>query len=128
MVTVKFYEISRDRALVALERKINLKLRGDGLAGCSVRLFRTQDDRVGYSAQVSQVAPSAEGKRVLDAIHRAVCEATGYKRGRPPAKPTRQVKCRVTEDVYRKLVLEAKRQETTPSTLVARFVSRRVSR
>lgn len=127
MVDVQFFEIRRDRTLATLERGINRKLRAAGLEGCSVKLFRTDDGRVGYSAQVSQVSPSAEGRRTLDVIHRAVCEATGYKRGRPPAEPTHQVKCRVTENVYRKLLCKARKQAVTPSTLVAQLVEQQMS-
>ncbi|GEM_PF-5325462 len=83
MVNVSFYEMGRDRNLASVEKRINGKLRSAGLEGCSVKLFRTQDGEIEYSAQVSQVLPTAEGRRALETIHRTVCELTGYKRGRP---------------------------------------------
>lgn len=127
MVNVQVYEIRRDPKLASTERRVNRVLRAAGLQGCSVKLFRTQDGRIGYSAQISQVLPSAEGRRALDVIHRAVCAATGYQRGRPAGVPTHQVKCRLGDQVYKKLVREAKKRDLTPSSLVADLVSQKLS-
>lgn len=74
MVNVQVYEIRRDRKLAAVEIRINRRLEADGVKGVSVRLFRTQDGAIGCSAHVSPL-PSAERRRVLDAIQSAVGEA-----------------------------------------------------
>lgn len=127
MVNVHVYEIRRDRMLAAVEKRINRRLAVEGVKGASVRLFRTQDGEVGYSAQVSHLLPSAEGRRALDAIHRAVCEATGYKRGRPTAGRTHQVKCRLGDTVYQKVVREAKKRSLTPAGFVASVVTEKMT-
>ncbi len=127
MVNVHVYEIRPDPKLAALERRINRRLEAEGVNGASVKLFRTQDGEIGYSAQVSQLLPSAEGRRDLDAIHRAVCEATGYKRGRPPGGRTHQVKCRLGETVYQKVVREAKKRSLTPARFVASLVNEKMT-
>lgn len=127
MVDVHVYEIRRDRKLAAAEKRINRKIEAEGLKETSVRLFRTRDGEIGYSAQVSRLLPSAEGRRALDVIHRAVCEATGYKRGRPPGGRTHQVKCRLGDTVYQRVVREAKKRSLTPASFVANLVAKKMT-
>lgn len=115
---VRFLEFESDAGLRALEKRVVA-----GLEGVSVRLFRDVEGRLGYSARVSA---SATGKRALDLVHRRVCEAAGVRRGRPPAEPTRQVKCRVPESVYRRLVAESRRRRVTPSALLKEWLMRRM--
>ena len=126
MVTVRHYDLAKPKDLKAIEARIKRELKKQGLAGTDVSLFRTQDGKVGYSARVEQVLPAAENRRALELVHRIVCKAIGYKRGRPPGEPTRQVKCRVPARVYRKLVREAKKRSVSPSGLVAELVERQI--
>lgn len=123
MSKVKFMELESTSRLRTLEKKIASALAGKGYPGLSVRLFQDQAGRIGYSAQV---VASAGGKRALDLIHRMVCDLTGVKRGRPPAEPTHQVKCRIPESTYRRLLAESKRRKSTPSTLLREWLEKHV--
>lgn len=118
MSRVRFLEIESDPRLRALEKKVVA-----GLDGVAVRLFRDAEGRLGYSARVSA---SATGKKALDLVHRRVCEAAGVRRGRPPVEPTRQVKCRVPESVYQRLLAESRRRRVTPSALLKEWLMRRM--
>jgi hypothetical protein len=123
MSKVQFMELGSNSRLRALEKKIVAALEKGGCSGISLRLFQDQLGKVGYSVQV--VTPSA-GKKGLDLVHRLVCEFTGHKRGRPPSEPTHQVKCRIRESTYQRLVAESKRRRTTPSTLLKEWLEKHV--
>ena len=122
MSKVSFYELSSTKQLLAIQKNINEELRSKGHTA-SVKLFQNQDGQIGYS--VTQI-PAAGGKRILDFIQRTVCEAVGYKRGRPPSQPTRQVKCRLPEPIYKKLEREAKRRKISPSNLLSELAREHV--
>ena len=126
MVAVRVIELSRSSSLKAVESRINGVLRAQGHAGSAVRLFRTQDGQIGYTATLAQVVPGAGGRKAFDDLHRTISRQLGWRRGRPAGIPTRQVKCRVPEPVYRKLLREARRQHVTPSSLAAELVARQV--
>ena len=119
MSRVRFLELESDPSLRGLEKKVVAGLP----PGISLRLFRDAEGQIGYAARVSA---SSAGKKALDQIHRRVCELAGVRRGRPPAEPTRQVKCRVPESVYQRLVTESRRRHTTPSTLLKEWLVHRV--
>ena len=123
MSRVKFMELETNSKLRALEKKVAGALGKGGYPGLSVRLFQDQAGKMGYSVQV---VASAGGKKALDLIHRLVCELAGYKRGRPPLEPTHQVKCRIPESTYRRLLEESKRRKTTPSTLLKEWLVKHV--
>ena len=123
MSRVTFYEITSSKELRRIERRINGELSSLMKKPPSVRLFLANGGKVGFSIEGVAVL---KGKQVLDRIHRTVTEALGYRRGRPPSKPTHQVKCRVPEDVYQRLVLKARRKGTTPSKLLFELVNRDV--
>jgi hypothetical protein len=118
MSRVRFLELDSDPRLRRLEKRVV-----EGLSGVTVRLFRDATGQIGYAAQVSA---SAAGKKALDQIHRRVCELAGVRRGRPPAEPTRQVKCRVPESVYQRLVAESRRRRVSPSALLKEWLLQRV--
>ena len=126
MVKVQFCELSRPKGLKETEKRINEALRAQGLAGCEISLFQSQDGKIGYTAKVAQVIPSAGGRKAFDAVHKAVCQALDYRRGRPAGVPTHQVKCRVPEPVYQRLIREAQKRHVTPSSLVSELVARQV--
>ena len=44
--------------------------------------------------------------------------------GRPPAEPTHQVKCRIRESTYQRLLAESKKRRTTPSTLLKEWLEK----
>ncbi len=119
MSRVQFMELDANPKLRAMEKKVSSALAKQGLSDLSVNLFRDQAGRIGYSVQV---VASARGKQALDLVHRLVCELTGYKRGRPPSEPTRQVKCRIPERTYQRLLKESRRRKTTPSTLLKEWL------
>lgn len=120
MSKVKFYELGRTREIARLEARINNEIKARRAAGASVRLFRTSDGQVGYSAQGM---PSGQGRRVLDIVHQAVCRVLGIRRGRPAGVPTRQVKCRVPEEAYQKLMQEAGKRHLVPSRLAGEMLT-----
>lgn len=120
MSKVKFYELKRTSELARLEARINNELKARGAAGASVRLFRTSDGQVGYSANG---VPSTQGRRVLDLVHRAVCQVLGLRRGRPAGAPTHQVKCRVPEEAYQRLTQEAMKRHLVPSRLAGELLT-----
>jgi hypothetical protein len=123
MSRAKFMELESSATLRALERKIAASLTRQGHPGLAVRLFQDRAGKIGYSVQV---LASTGGKKALDLIHRLVCDLTGYKRGRPPSEPTHQVKCRIPESIYRRLLEESKRRKTTPSTLLKEWLVKHV--
>lgn len=123
MSKVKFYELKRNRDLARLEAQINNKLKVRAAAGASVRLFRTSDGQVGYSANG---LPSRQGRKVLDLVHRAVCRVLGLTRGRPVGVPTHQVKCRVPEESYQRLMQEARKRHLVPSCLAGKLLTQRI--
>lgn len=123
MSRVRFMELESNAKLRALEKKIATSLNREEFSGLSVRLFQDQNGKVGYSVQV--VASSA-GKKSLDLVHRLVCDLTGYKRGRPPSEPTHQVKCRIPERTYQRLLAESRKRRTTPSTLLKEWLEKHV--
>ena len=123
MSRVRFFELRRNPKLDELERKVRQKLRAQDLKGVAVRLFQDGEERIGYS---TQIVATVGGKKILDRVHQIVCEAIGFKRGRPPEEPTHQVKCRIPESAYRALVRESKRRKTTPSTLLREWVVKHV--
>ena len=106
MSRARFMELETNSKLRALEKKIATAL-GKEYPGLSVRLFQDQGGKVGYSVQV---VASKGGKKALDRVHRLVCDLTGYRRGRPPSEPTHQVKCRIPESTYRRLLAESKKR------------------
>jgi len=122
MSKVKFYEFEKSRELTRLEALINNEIKVRGAAGASVRLFRTSEGQVGYSAHG---LPSRQGRRVLDIVHRAVCRGLGLVRGRPVGAPTRQVKCRVPEIAYQRLMREARKRRLVPSRLAGELLTQR---
>lgn len=123
MSRVKFMELESNAKLLALEKKIAAALDKEGRSGLAVRLFQDQAGKIGYSVQV---VASSGGKKALDFVHRLVCDLTGYKRGRPPSEPTHQVKCRIPESTYQRLLAESKRKKTTPSTLLKEWLEKHV--
>jgi hypothetical protein len=122
MSRVKFMEVETAPKLRAIEKKIADRLSKE-CPGMYVRLFQDQAGKIGYSIQV---VASKGGKRALDLVHRLVCDMTGYKRGRPPSEPTHQVKCRIPESTYRRLLAESKKLNTTPSTLLKKWLVKHV--
>jgi hypothetical protein len=112
-------ELETNPQLRAIEKKVSSALAKQGLSEMSVSLFQDQTGRIGYSVQV---VASSGGKWALDLVHRLVCELTGYKRGRPPSEPTHQVKCRIPERTYRRLLEESRKRKTTPSTLLKEWL------
>jgi hypothetical protein len=127
MVNVKVLELSRGRELRVIEKRINEDLKRHGLKDASVALFRTDDGEIGYSARVAHVLPASGSRKALEVIHRVVCRAIGYKRGRPPGEPSHQVKCRVPEGVYQRLVRAAKKRDVTPSSLLAELAEQELA-
>jgi len=123
MSRVKFMELETNPKLRDLERKIAAALGKAGHSGLSVRLFQDQAGKIGYSVQV---VASTGGKKALDLIHRLVCDLTGYKRGRPPSEPTHQVKCRIPESTYQRLLAESRRRKTSPSSLLREWLEKHV--
>ena len=123
MSRVQFMELRSNSRLRALEKKIMAALEKEGASGISLRLFQDQHGKIGYSVQV---LASLAGKKVIDQVHRLVCEVSGYKRGRPPAEPTHQVKCRIRESTYQRLLAESKKRRTTPSTLLKEWLEKHV--
>jgi hypothetical protein len=123
MSKVRFLELETHPRLRAMEKKIAAALDKQGLSGMSVRLFQDKTGKIGYSVQV---AASSGRKKALDLIHRLVCEMTGYKRGRPPSEPTHQVKCRIPERTYQRLLAESRRRKTSPSTLLREWLEKHV--
>lgn len=123
MSRVKFMELESNSNLRELEKKIAAILGKEGYPGLSVRLFQDQTGNVGYSVQI---VASSGGKKALDLVHRLVCDLVGYKRGRPPAEPTHQVKCRIRESTYQRLLAESKKRKTTPSTLLKEWLEKHV--
>jgi hypothetical protein len=119
---VRFYEPRADRSLLPQERRINLRLRSRGLGSIRVRLFRSGKE-LGYAIDR---LPASAGRQVLEEVYRTVTEVLGRRRGRPPGEPTHQMKLRVRESVFRKLLDEARRKKTTPSGLVGDLVERHV--
>jgi len=124
MSKVKFYKLERTSELVRLEAKINNELKVRGASGASVRLFRTSDGQIGYSANG---LPASQGRKVLDLVHRAVCHVLGFIRGRPVGAPTHQVKCRMPEEAYQRLILEARKRHIVPSRLAGDILTQRLS-
>ena len=106
-----------------LEKRIAATLEKERCLGISVRLFQDQTGSLGYSVQV---AASSAGKKALDLVHRLVCDLAGYKRGRPAQEPTHQVKCRIRESTYQRLLAESKKRRTTPSTLLKEWLEKHV--
>lgn len=126
MTKVHLYELTRPKSLEKIEKAINEELRTHVDHPPVVRLLQTADGQIGYS---TQIIPSKGGRKVLELIHQLVCRAAGYKRGRPPAAaPTHQVKCRVPDRVYQKLIRQAAKRHVTPSRLAGEFVTRQVER
>jgi hypothetical protein len=123
MSKVKFMELESSPKLRALERKIAAALDRERHPGLAVRLFQDQTGKIGYSVQI---VASSGGKKALDRVHRLVCEMTGFKRGRPPSEATHQVKCRIPESVYQRLLEESKKRKTTPSTLLKEWLVKHV--
>ena len=122
MGKVKFYELERTSELVKLEARVNNELKVRGASGASVRLFRTSDGQVGYSANG---LPASQGRKVLDLVHRAVCHVLGFIRGRPVGAPTHQVKCRIPEEAYQRLMQEARKRHLVPSHLAGEMLTQR---
>jgi len=124
MAKVRFYELSPAKELLAIQEKINGQLEAEGYTA-TVKLMRDRSGNVGYS--IDGVTP-AGGKKILEAIHRIVCAALGCVRGRPRAEePTRQVKCRLPESVYRRLEKAAKKRDMTTSRLLAELATKHVA-
>jgi hypothetical protein len=122
MSSVNFMELESNAKLRALEKQVAAMLTKE-CPGMSVRLFQDQTGKIGYSVQV---IASQGSKKALDLVHRLVCDMTGYKRGRPPSEPTHQVKCRIPESTYRRLLAESKKRKTTPSTLLKEWLVKHV--
>lgn len=120
MSKVKFYELERTDDLMKLEARINNEIKVRGANGASTRLFRTSDGQVGYCANG---LPASQGRRVLDIVHRSVCCVLGLTRGRPFKAPTHQVKCRVPEEAYKKLMREAGKKRLVPSRLAGELLT-----
>ncbi|MBI4738809.1 hypothetical protein HY772_04570 [Candidatus Woesearchaeota archaeon] len=123
MSKVKFYELERNDELAKIEARINNEINVKGADGASVRLFRTSDGQIGYSANG---LPARQGRRVLDIVHRSVCQVIGTTRGRPFKAPTHQVKCRVPEKAYQRLMQEAKKMHLVPSRLAGEMLTQRL--
>lgn len=124
MAKVTFHELSSSIDLHAVERVVNTRLADAGFT-VTVRLFRSQQGDVGYSASP---IPAAGGKRLLEMVHRTVCVALGYVRGRPRAPvPSHQVKCRLQEPVFKRLESAARKRGISPSRLLAELAARHVA-
>lgn len=117
------YEIKRTKDLENLESEVNKALEAEGKDKLAVRLFQTEQGEVGYSIRV---IPTGSGRKDLNIVHRVVCRVLGYKRGRPTGVPTRQVKVRVPEATYQKLVRQAKRRHIVPSRLAGELLTEKV--
>jgi hypothetical protein len=123
MSKAKFYELKRTKDLEELESEVNKELKAEGKGKLAVRLFQTEQGEVGYSIRV---IPTGSGRKDLDIVHRVACRVLGYKRGRPRGVPTRQVKVRVPEETYQKLVRQAKRRHVAPSRLAGELLIEKV--
>ncbi len=123
MAKVQFCELSSSKELRCLQSKANRELKAKGIEA-SVKVFSDQAGHIGYS--ISRI-PVEGGKKVLEAIHRIVCNVLGVKRGRPAKEPTHQVKCRIPETVYERLKVEAKKRSISTSKLISELASKHVA-
>lgn len=124
--SIRILELGGSRSLKPEERRINERLKAAGFRNCRVRLLRTSQGKIGYSANVSAAIPSDGKGRVFETVHRIVCECVGYRRGRPAGVPTHQVKCRIPEGAYRRLVKKARKKRVSPSDLASQFLARQI--
>lgn len=127
MAKVHFVELGGSAPLGPAEHRVNERLRAAGFRGCRVRLFRTSEGQVGYSANVTEVIPSDGRGRAAETVHRIVCDSVGCRKGRPAGVPTHQVKCRIPEGAYRRLVKKARKERVSPSGLAAQLLLRQIS-
>lgn len=123
MSKANFYEFKRTKGLTELETEVNKELAAEDKGKLAVRLFQTEQGEVGYSIRV---IPTGNGRKDLDVVHRVVCRVLGYKRGRPTGVPTRQVKVRIPEETYQKLVRQAKHRHAAPSRLAGELLTEKV--
>lgn len=113
---VTFVEIVPDADLKKKEREVTETMRHFYPHCGPVRLYRTEDGRVGFQAHLS--VTSGDRKR-LDQAYRAVMKVLGEKRGRPAGEKTVQAKLHLPLPLFETLKKVAKEMDSTMSSVVA---------
>lgn len=121
---VRFIEIDRNAELRKKERQVTAAVRRLYPRCGPVKLYRTEDGRIGFEARLGAVA--GERKR-LDEVYRTIMKVLGQRRGRRPGVKTVQTKLRLPEPVFVALKKAAQRSGNSLSTVVANLARRQLS-